>query len=415
MPVTASLLRLSNLWNNLRDKSCDTTYPRAHMTIQTLTKTKELAAFCEKAKNKDFLCVDTEFMRESTFYSILCLIQISTDEHEAIIDPLADGMDLTPLQALLSDTSITKVMHAARQDLEIFYHLFGEVPAPVFDTQIAGMALGYGDSVSYQALVKGRLERDLDKGARFTDWSKRPLSAKQLKYALGDVTHLRDLYPGIVEELKERGRLSWVEEEMEPQMQEKLYKNNPDGAWERLKIRRPKREYLAVLKAAAAWRERKAIDRNIPRRRVLKDDALYDIAQQKPRTLKALAALRGVPRGFERSETAKKLVEDINFALDNVESYGPPVPKVQHMPPNIGPTSEMLRTLLRLRTEYEDIAPRLVASAKEIEQIAAFGEKAKVDALKGWRREVYGEDALKMLRGEIALRLDGRKVIAFET
>ncbi len=385
------------------------------MTIHTITDTATLAAFCDKAKDKEFLCVDTEFMRESTFFSILCLIQVSTDDDEAIVDPLAKGIDLEPLHKLLLDSKITKVMHAARQDLEIFYHLIGTVPAPVFDTQIAGMALGYGDSVSYQALVKGRLDKELDKGARFTDWSKRPLSPKQLKYALGDVTHLRDFYNGMVTELEERGRLNWVIEEMQPQMQASLYENNPDTAWERLKIRRPKREYLAVLKAAAAWRERKAIKRNIPRRRVLKDDALYDIAQQKPRTLKALAALRGVPNGFERSETAKKLVEDINYALDNVEDYGPPIPKVRHMPPNIGPTSEMLRTLLRLRTEYEDIAPRLVASAKDIEKIAAFGEKADVQALSGWRREVFGEDALKMLRGEIALKLDGRKVTAFES
>ncbi len=385
------------------------------MTIQTLKTTEALAAFCDKARNKDFLCVDTEFMRESTFYSILCLIQISTDEDEAIIDPLSKTMDLAPLGELLFDASITKVMHAARQDLEIFFHHFGKVPTPVFDTQIAAMALGFGDAVSYQALVKGRLEQDLDKGARFTDWSKRPLSNKQLNYAMGDVTHLRDFYPGMVKELKERKRLAWVEEEMQPQMQASLYENNPEASWERLKIRRPKREYLAVLKAVAAWRERKAIDRNIPRRRVLKDDAVYDIAQNKPRNLKALAALRGVPRGFEKSETAKVLIKDINYAMDNIETYAPPVPKVQHMPPNIGPTAEMLKTLLRLRTEYEDIAPRLVASAKDIEQIAAFGPKADVPALKGWRRDVFGDDALKMLRGEIALKLDGRKVTAFET
>lgn len=385
------------------------------MTIQTITRTKDLAAFCEKAKDKPFLCVDTEFMRESTFYSILCLIQLSTDDDEAIIDPLSKDMDLAPLGRLLNDPALPKVMHAARQDLEIFYHHFGQVPMPVFDTQIAAMALGFGDSVSYQALVRGRLDRELDKGARFTDWSKRPLSTKQLTYAIGDVTHLRDFYPGIVSDLEERGRLAWVEEEMKPQMAESLYENDPDSAWQRLKIRRPKKDYLAVLKAAAAWRENKAINRNIPRRRVLKDDALYDIAQQKPRTLKALAALRGVPNGFERSETAKKLVEDINFALKNIETYGPPVPKTQHMPPHIGPTTEMLKTLLRLRTEYEDIAPRLVASAREIEQIAAFGEKADVPALSGWRREVFGEDALKMINGQIGLKLNGRKVVAFET
>lgn len=384
------------------------------MKLDVITTTQALSDFCDKAAGKEFLCVDTEFLRESTFYSILCLIQVSTDDDEAIIDPLAKGIDLAPLVKMLMDPKITKVMHAARQDLEIFYHMIGKVPTPVFDSQISAMALGYGDSISYQALVKGRLDRELDKGARFTDWSKRPLSEKQLKYALGDVTHLRDLYPGLVTELEERGRLAWVLEEMEPQMQASLYENNPETAWERLKIRRPKRDYLAVLKAAAAWRERKAIDRDIPRRRILKDDALYDIAQQKPRTLKALAALRGVPNGFEKSETAKKLVEDVNYALDNAESYAPPVPKVKHMPPNTGPTAEMLRTLLRLRTEYEDIAPRLVASSKDIEQIAAFGEKAEVAALKGWRREVFGEDALRMLRGEIALKLEGRKVADFE-
>ncbi len=383
------------------------------MTIQTIKTTDDLAAFCAKAKDRPFVCVDTEFMRESTFYSILCLIQASTDEDEVIIDPLAEGIDLAPLTNLLSDKSVPKVMHAARQDLEIFYHIMGSVPTPVFDTQIAAMALGFGDSVGYQALVKGRLDRELDKGARFTDWSKRPLSEKQLKYAMGDVTHLRDLYPGMVDELKDRGRLAWVTEEMQPQLDENLYRNNPEGAWERLKIRRPKKEYLTVLKAAAAWRERKAIDRNIPRRRVLKDDALYDIAQQRPRTLKALAALRGVPKGFERSETAKKLVEDINHALENIDTYAPPVPKPRHMPPNIGPTAEMLRTLLRLRTEYVDIAPRLVASQKDIDQIAAFGERAEVPALSGWRREVFGEDALKLLRGEIGLRLEGRKVVDF--
>ncbi len=379
--------------------------------MKIITTNQALQDFCTTAAQSSFVCVDTEFMRESTFYSILCLIQAATDTDEVIIDPMADDLDLTPFLELMKDQSLVKVMHAARQDLEIFYHIMGTVPAPVFDTQIAAMALGFGESVGYQSLVKGRLNRNLDKGARFTDWSKRPLSEKQCRYALADVTHLRDLYPGMVDELQERGRLTWLEEEMQAQLDPELYRDNPEKAWERLKLRSHKREYLAALKAVAAWRERKAIDRNIPRRRIMKDDVLYNIAQQRPRTLKGLINMRGIPKGFERSDTAQLLINDLNYALDNLDSYAPPKPKVQHMPPNQGPTIEMLRTLLRIRTEYVDIAPRLVASNRDIEQIAAFGERADVPALTGWRRAVFGEDALKMIRGELALRLQNREVV----
>lgn len=372
----------------------------------------ELDAFCKKASERPFICVDTEFMRESTFYSILCLIQVATDEDEAIIDPLAENLDLGPFLSLLLNSSIIKVLHAARQDLEIFYKLCGTVPKNIFDTQVAAMALGFGDSVGYGALVKGLLDINLDKGARFTDWSRRPLSNKQLSYALADVTHLRDMYPGIVADLESRNRLHWVMEEMKPQTEEKLYNFEPEMAWERLKIRNPRKPYLAALKAAAAWREREAIAKNIPRRRVLKDDALYDLAQQKPKDIAALGRLRGIPRGFEKSSHAKKLVAAISAAVDNADDYAPTIPKTRHMPPNLGPTIEMLKTLLRLRTEYEDIAPRMVANSADIEKLAAFGSDSGVEALKGWRLEVFGNDALKMLDGKIALRLSGREVIA---
>ena len=380
--------------------------------MNVITTQDALNTFCKAAAKKPFICVDTEFMRESTFYSILCLIQAATDDDEVIIDPLADGLDLAPFNALLMDAGIIKVLHAARQDMEIFYQICGGVPRNIFDTQIAAMALGFGDSAGYGALVKGRLDINLDKGARFTDWSRRPLSEKQLTYALADVTHLRDLYPDMVAELEEKNRLKWVLEEMAPQMEEKLYNFEPENAWERLKVRNPKKHYLAALKAAAAWRERQAIDRNIPRRRVLKDDALYDLAQQKPKDIKALGRLRGIPRGFEKSRSANDLIESLNAAIDNADDYAPKLPKVQHMPPNLGPTIEMLKTLLRLRTEYEDIAPRMVANASDIEKLAAFGEKADIAALKGWRRELFGDDALKMLAGKIALRLKGREVVA---
>lgn len=351
-------------------------------------------------------------MRESTFYSVLCLIQLATPERDVIVDPLAKDIDLAAFCSLLMNKDVIKVLHAARQDMEIFYQLCDAVPGPIFDTQIAAMALGFGDSAGYGALVKGRLGINLDKGARFTDWSRRPLSEKQLTYALADVTHLRDLYPGLVKELEETKRLSWVNEEMLPQMEESLYTFEPEDAWQRLKVRNPKQHYLAALKAAAAWRERQAIAKNIPRRRVLKDDGLYDLAQQRPRDIKALERLRGIPRGFEKSSAAQQLLDAISAAVNNADEYAPPAPKVQHMPANLGPRVEMLRTLLRLRTEVKGIATRMVANASDINMLAAFGEKADIPALKGWRREMFGEDALAMLRGELALRLDGEDVIA---
>lgn len=379
--------------------------------MDIITTTEDLAEFCEHAAAQDFVCVDTEFMRESTFYSILCLIQMATKDREVVVDPLAEGMDLSPFCDMLMEQSVTKVLHAARQDMEIFYQLCGAVPGPIFDTQIASMALGFGDSVGYGALVKGRLNISLDKGARFTDWSRRPLSEKQLSYALADVTHLRDLYPDVIKELEDLGRLKWVKEEMLPQMEESLYTFEPEEAWQRLKVRNPKKQYLAALKAAAAWREREAITKNVPRRRILKDDAMYDLAQQKPRDLKALERLRGIPRGFEKSRSAQPLVDAISAAVDNAAEYAPPAPKVQHMPPNLGPRVEMLRTLLRLRTEVVGLATRLVANSSDINKLAAFGEDADIDALKGWRREIFGEDALALLDGKLALRLDGEDVV----
>ena len=380
--------------------------------MNIIRDTDSLRAYCDAARKHDFVCIDTEFMRESTFFSILCLVQVATAEQEAIIDPLADGIDLTPLKELLMDQSVVKVLHAARQDMEIFYRICGAVPGPIFDTQIAGMAVGLGDSAGYGALVKARLNINLDKGARFTDWSLRPLSEKQLSYALADVTHLRDLYPGVVSELEEQGRLNWVMEEMTQHMEESLYTFEPEEAWQRLKLRGNKKPYLAALKAAAAWRERQAIKKDIPRRRVLKDDAMYDLAQQRPRTIDALAKLRGIPRGFEKSSSASGLVESIGAAVDNANDYAPPAPEVKHMPPSLGPRIEMLKTLLRLRTEVEGIATRLVANARDIEQLAAFGEGADIAALNGWRREIFGQDALDMLRGKIALRLEGENVVA---
>ena len=381
--------------------------------MKIIQDSKALREFCEAASEQSFVCIDTEFMRETTFYSILCLIQMATPDDEAIVDPKIEGMDLTPLKDLLLNNDVTKVLHAARQDMEIFYKICDDaVPGPIFDTQIASMALGLGDSAGYGALVKARLGLNLDKGARFTDWSRRPLSDKQLNYALADVTHLRDLYPEMVEELEQKGRFKWVEEEMQQHSVETLYTFEPEDAWQRLKLRGTKKHYLAALKAAAAWRERQAIKKDVPRRRILKDDGIYDLAQQRPRSLAALAKLRAIPNGFEKSSSAQDLIDSLSAAIENAEDYAPIAPKIQHMPPSLGPRIEMLKTLLRLRTEVEGIATRLVANAKDIEKLAAFGDKADIDALKGWRRDIFGQDAVDMLGGKIALRLEGEHVVA---
>jgi len=372
---------------------------------------KDLNSFCKTASKKSFICVDTEFMRESTFFSILCLIQVATIDTEAVIDPLAKDIDLKPLINLLLDKKITKVFHAARQDIEIFYKICGKVPKNIFDTQIAAMALGFRESIGYSSLVKGRLNINIDKGERFTDWSRRPLTENQLKYAIADVTHLRDLYPGVLVELKQKNRLNWIEEETAQLTDNKLYSFEPENAWERLKIRNPKVTYLATLKAAAAWREKCAIEKNIPRRRVLKDEVLYNIAQQKPKNLHSLLKLRGIPKGFEKSKSAEELIKKINFAVKNADEYAPDPPKAKHMPPNLSPTVDMLKTLLKLRTEYIGIAPKLVATNSDIEDIAAFGEKSKAKALTGWRKAIYGIEAIEMLNGRIGLCLEGREVV----
>lgn len=380
--------------------------------MHVIKTTDSLAKFCKAAASSPYVAVDTEFMRERTFYSQLCLVQAATPTDEVIIDPLADGIDLAPLNALMLDKNIVKVLHAARQDLEIFYMLCGAVPSPLFDTQIAAMALGFGENIGYTNLVKGRLGISLDKGARFTDWSRRPLSEKQLSYALADVTHLRDLYPNMAGELRERGRSSWVEEEMRPLSNPDLYSFEAENAWKRLKPRKFSHKYLAVMRAAAAWRERQAQTINIPRNRVLKDDGIYDLAQRPPKTAKELASLRGIPSGFENRKGAKYLLAAIKDALDNAASYAPQISAPQSLPKGTGPVADILRTLLRANADKHNIAPRMIANSTDLDHIAAFGEDANVSALTGWRREVFGEDALAMIKGKLALKIkDGTVVL----
>ena len=377
--------------------------------MRLITKTADLATLCQELAAKDFAAVDTEFMRETTYWPKLCLIQAAAPGVEAVIDPLASGLDLQPLLDLMADANVLKVFHAARQDLEIFQKLGEALPHPVFDTQIAAMAAGYGDTVAYDALVQQVLKRRLDKSSRFTDWSRRPLSESQLAYALADVTHLRDLYPRLRQSLEQRDRLSWLEEEHAALLDPEVYDTAPEKAWRRLKLRKTTADYVLGLQVAAAWRERQAQQRDVPRGRIVKDEALYEIAEHRPKTAADFDRMRAVPRGLGNSRAAQDLLQALDRAFSDPNrpqfKYERPPP----VPPGLGPTVELLKVLLRYEADAHDVAPRLIASAGDVEAIAASDE-ADVPAMRGWRRKVFGERALALKHGQIALKLKNGKV-----
>lgn len=381
-------------------------------TMKMITKTAELADACDALLQCDFIAVDTEFMRETVYWPALCLIQAAGGDTEVIIDPLADGIDLEPFWEVMADDRVMKVFHAARQDLEIFFHL-GEhlIPTPMFDTQVGAMALGLGDSIAYDGLVRSFLKRSIDKGPRFTDWSRRPLSQKQLDYAIADVTHLRDLYPIMRERLEAKKRDAWLAEEMAVLTRAETYRLEPEDAWKRLKLRKTHPKWVAGLRAAACWREREAQTRDMPRQRVMKDDALYEIAAVAPLKPDDLSGLRGVPKGFERSKPAERLYEIMKTAMADPEAYAPKVEKPTPPPSGIGPTVELLKVFLKLVAEDAGVASRLIATVPDLEKIAA-DDKADIPAMHGWRREVFGEPALRLKKGEISLALEDGKVVA---
>jgi ribonuclease D len=375
-----------------------------------ITSNAELAAFCDRLRGTPFICVDTEFMRETTYWPKLCLIQAAGPDDAAVIDPQAEGLELKPFLDLLADEGIVKVFHAARQDVEIF-NILGVIPRPLFDTQIAGMAAGYGEQVAYDALVRQMLKIDLDKSSRFTDWSRRPLSDAQLKYALADVTHLAKLYPKLRDRLEREGRLAWVSEEMAALVDPANYNSDPDNAWRRLKPRKFNPRYLAAFKAAAAWRERTAQSRDQPRGRILKDEAVDEIATQLPLDADALNRLRSVPKGFSGSRFGPELIAALKEALVDPESYAPTVERLdggRGQPPP-GAVIELLKVLLKAKAEDAGVASKLIATVADLEKIAG-DDAAPVAALKGWRRELFGADALRLKRGELALVLDGARV-----
>lgn len=359
------------------------------------------------------MAVDTEFMRESTYWPKLCLVQAAATGVEAVIDPLAPGIDLAPFLAVMTDPVIEKVFHAARQDVEILNEL-GAMPRPLFDTQVAAMAAGFPEQIAYDALVRQMLGVDLDKSSRFTDWARRPLSDAQLTYAQADVTHLAELYPMLRARLEESGRMGWVIEEMASLTDPALYDTEPENAWRRLKPRRHSTRYLAVLRGVAAWRERTAQSRDQPRGRILKDDAIEEVATQAPLDQEALGRLRSLPRGFAGSKFAAELIDVIQAALANAESYAPELQRqATRASAPTGAVVELLKVLLKARAEDANVASKLIATVSDLEKIAA-DDDADTPALHGWRRDAFGEDALKLKHGELALVLDGAKVRVVE-
>ncbi|MEI5680594.1 MULTISPECIES: ribonuclease D [unclassified Mesorhizobium] len=382
--------------------------------MHVITTQQELETAVAALEKSAFVTVDTEFIRETTFWPELCLIQMAAPGVTALVDPLSPGIDLKPFFALMANEAVIKVFHAARQDIEIIFHLGGLIPHPVFDTQVAAMVCGFGDSVSYDQLVQKITGTHLDKSSRFTDWRHRPLSEKQLTYALADVTHLIDVYQHLQAQLERDNRAHWLNEEMEVLTSRETYDPHPDDAWKRLKMRLRKPVELAVVQAVAAWREREARERNVPRGRVLKDDAIYEIAQQQPRDATALSRLRTVPKGWERSSTATTLLEIVNAALTIPKEQMPRLPKVIQAPEGTSAAAELLKVLLRQVAEKEGVAAKVLASSDDIDRLAADGEEADVPAMHGWRREVFGDIAVRLVRGELALKFDSKKITVFE-
>jgi len=383
--------------------------------MHIITAQNELQSVIAAFENCEFVTVDTEFIRETTYWPEVCLIQMAAPGITALIDPLSSDIDLQPFFALMGNEKVTKVFHAARQDIEIIFHLGGLIPHPVFDTQVAAMVCGFGDSVSYDQLVQKITGANLDKSSRFTDWRHRPLSEKQLEYALADVTHLIDVYKYLEAELVRENRAHWLNEEMQVLTSRATYDPHPEDAWKRLKMRIRKPVELAVLQAVAAWREREARERNVPRGRVIKDDALFEVAQQQPRDAIALGRLRTTPKGWERSATAAALLAVVNTALTIPKDELPKLPRQTQAQEGSNAAAELLKVLLRLVAEKESVAAKVLASGDDIDRLATDGEEADVAALHGWRREVFGEQALKLIRGDIALKFEKRRLVVFDT
>ena len=367
----------------------------------------------DQAAKQPFLTIDTEFLREKTYYPKLCLIQIGMpDGKAAAIDPLASDIDLEPIFSVLRDSKIMKIFHAARQDLEIFYDLMGEVPAPLFDTQIAAMVCGYGDQIGYDNLVNQLTGVQIDKTVQFTDWSRRPLTDKQINYALGDVTHLVEVYKALLAELERRGRVDWVLQEEEILANPATYQNDPQEAWKRVKVKSGKPQILAVLQALAAWREERAQEKDLPRNWIMRDETLADMAAQMPRDVNKLSKIRNMPKDFAEGSGGKALLSVIEKALASNHKYWPQKDKKKPLSAKASATVDILKMLLRITASRYEVAARLIASSEDLEAIAVDDE-ADVPLLKGWRRDVFGNEALALKSGIIAIGFKNGEIVQY--
>lgn len=383
-------------------------------TPRLITQSAELAELCERLRREPFVTVDTEFMRERTYWPELCVVQLAGENEVAVVDAEAEGMDLAPLGDLLADPAVVKVFHAARQDVEIFLLKFGAVPTPMFDTQIAAMVAGFGDQASYDSLVRALAGASIDKAHRFSDWSARPLSQAQIIYAAGDVTHLRQVYLRLREKLLAEGRLDWVAQEMDALLEPSTYLTEPSEAWERLKPKSSNRRFLGVLRAAAAWREAEAQRINIPRGRLVKDETLLEVAATAPETPDQLARARGISEGFARNKSGAALLAAI-AEVKNLPEDALPMPLEARRGAGASPALvALLKVLLAASAEAHHVAPKLLADTEDLERLASETEP-DIRALTGWRREVFGADALALKTGQLALGVAGRRVRLIRT
>ena len=382
----------------------------------TITTTEALAAFCERAAKYPYVTVDTEFLRERTYYSKLCLVQLAVpgdaEEDAVLVDPLANDISLDPLYALMADESVVKVFHAARQDIEIFYIDGGVIPTPLFDTQVAAMVAGFGEQVGYETLVRKVANAQLDKSSRFTDWSRRPLTDAQQTYALADVTHLRVIYEHLKAEVERSGRLPWVQEELGILTDPATYRVDPENAWKRVNTRTNSGKFLAIVKELARFREIHAQDRNIPRNRVIKDDALLELASTKPRSVKDLGRSRLLLREARKGDLAEGFLAAVEAGLNTPPEDQPKVDRSRDKLQVNPALSDLLRVLLKARSEQLGVAQKLIATSADLDEISAGVYDGAV--LKGWRREAFGNDAMRLCNGELGLRANGHAVEVFK-
>lgn len=384
---------------------------KSAMTL--ITETDALFALTKRLKNAEMVTVDTEFMRDTSYYPKLCLLQIADQDGAFAVDPLAEGIDLAPFYELMMDQSVLKVFHACRQDMEIFYHATGGLPQPIFDSQVAAMVCGFGESAGYETLVRQISGQTLDKTARFTDWSRRPLSERQLSYALGDVTHLRQIYSDLAKKLKANGRESWLAEEMHVLTSLDTYRMEPEDAWKRIKTRTNAPRFMVRLKALAKWREEQAQSRDVPRARVAKDDVLLELAAHPPKAPEGLGDVRGLSKGFHASASGRSLWEALSGAEAIPDKDLPRADKSARPSEPAPPVAELLKMLLRVRCQESGVAAKLVASSSDVDAIAR-DDAADVPAMKGWRFALYGKDALALKQGRIAITSGGAGVEVVE-